>query len=56
VYAVSTYTPLTPFLLGLNLTIDGWRPGRDEEGRWPRQVGVEAVMEADEDSNELHLC
>jgi hypothetical protein len=31
VYVARTYTPLTPFLMGLHMTIDGWRPGRDEE-------------------------
>jgi hypothetical protein len=32
VYVARTYKPLTPFLMGLHMTIDGWRPGRDEEG------------------------
>jgi hypothetical protein len=32
VYVASTYKPMTPFLLGFHLTIDSWRPGRDEEG------------------------
>jgi hypothetical protein len=32
VYVARTYTPLTPFLMGLPMTIDGWRPGRDEDG------------------------
>jgi hypothetical protein len=30
VYVARTYKPLTPFLMGLHMTIDGWRPGRDE--------------------------
>jgi hypothetical protein len=31
VYVAQTYTTLRPFLKGLHLTIDGWRPDRDEE-------------------------
>jgi hypothetical protein len=30
VYVARTYKPLTPFLMGLHMTIDGWRPGRDD--------------------------
>jgi hypothetical protein len=32
VYVARTYKPLTPFLMGLHMSIDGWRPGRDDEG------------------------
>jgi hypothetical protein len=32
VYVARTYKPLTPFPMGLHMTIDGWRPGRDEDG------------------------
>jgi hypothetical protein len=32
VYVTRTYKPMAPFLLGFHLTIDSWRPGRDEEG------------------------
>jgi hypothetical protein len=39
-YVARTYTYLTPFLSGLRLTIDSWRPGWGEEGS----------MESDEDS------
>jgi hypothetical protein len=38
VYVARTYKPLTPFLMGLHMTIDGWRPGRDEEGRRLREA------------------
>jgi hypothetical protein len=27
VYVARTYKPLTPFLMGLHMSIDGWRPG-----------------------------
>jgi hypothetical protein len=33
VYVARTYKPMAPFLLGFHLTIDSWRPGRDDEGR-----------------------
>ena len=31
-YVTQTYRPLIPYLNGLHLTLDGWRPNRDEEG------------------------
>jgi hypothetical protein len=31
VYVAQTYTTMRPFLKGLHLTIDGWRPDRDKE-------------------------
>lgn len=36
VHVQQTYPALTPYLKGLHLTIDSWRPGRDEEG-WKSQ-------------------
>jgi len=44
VYVARTYRWMNPYLKGLHLTIDGWRPDRDEEGyRIPRgnRAGVE---------------
>eukprot|EP00956_Cyclotella_meneghiniana_P033568 scaffold97112_cov54-Cyclotella_meneghiniana.AAC.1 len=32
IYVSRTYPWMPPYLKGLHLTIDGWRPGRDEEG------------------------
>jgi hypothetical protein len=32
VYICRTYTAMTPFLKGMNLTLDWWRKGRDEDG------------------------
>ena len=32
VYGTQTYDPLTTYLKGLYLTIDGWRPDRDING------------------------
>jgi hypothetical protein len=52
VYTAGDYKPLNPFLLGLHLTIDSWRLGRDEEGWRLREVEVDANMESDEYSNE----
>ena len=31
-YVIRTYPWMTPYLQGLHLTIDGWRPDRDEHG------------------------
>ena len=32
IYVARTYRWMTPYLKGLHLTIDGWRPGRDADG------------------------
>ena len=32
IYVGRTYRWMNPYLKGLHLTIDGWRPDRDEEG------------------------
>jgi hypothetical protein len=32
VYVARTYPAMRPYLKGLHLTIDGWRPGRDDKG------------------------
>jgi hypothetical protein len=37
--------------MGLHISIDGWRPGRDEEGWRLRQAEVEASRYSDEDSD-----
>ena len=34
IYVSRTFRWMTPYLKGLHLTIDGWRPGRDDE-LWP---------------------
>ena len=31
-YVVSTYTWLNPYMKGMHLTVDSWRPGRSEDG------------------------
>jgi hypothetical protein len=49
VYVAHTYKPLTPFLMGLHITIDGWRPGRDEEGWRLREAERAAIRESDEE-------
>jgi hypothetical protein len=34
-YVVRTYTWLNPYIKGLHLTVDSWRPGRAEDGfKW----------------------
>ena len=33
VYVARAYTPLRPYLKGIHLTIDGWRPDRDDDWR-----------------------
>jgi hypothetical protein len=50
VYVARTYIPMVHFLLGFHLTIDSWRPGRDEEGCRLWQSEVEASLESDDES------
>mmetsp|Transcript_18233 Transcript_18233/g.45137 ORF Transcript_18233/g.45137 Transcript_18233/m.45137 type:complete len:1296 (-) Transcript_18233:2196-6083(-) len=49
-YVVRTYPPLKPYLTGLHLTIDGWRPNRDVDG-WRLKKKKVAAMVEDEDWN-----
>jgi hypothetical protein len=55
VYVDRTYTPLTPFLMGLHMLIDGWRPGRDDEAWRLRQDEVEASRDLDEEGDDEGL-
>jgi hypothetical protein len=55
VYVDRTYKPLTPFLMGLHMSIDGWRPGRDDEGWRLRQAEVEASRDSDEEGDDEGL-
>jgi hypothetical protein len=32
IYVIRTYPTFTPYLKGIHLTLDSWRPGRDQEG------------------------
>jgi hypothetical protein len=48
VYVARTNKPMAPFLLGFHLTIDSWRPVREEEGWRLRQAEVEARLESDD--------
>jgi hypothetical protein len=38
VYVTRTYPCMVPYLIGLHMTIDGWRPNRDQEG-WRVSTG-----------------
>jgi hypothetical protein len=44
---------MTPFLKGLHLTIDAWRPKRDKKGWRMAQTELDAIKETDEDSRRL---
>jgi hypothetical protein len=41
--------------MGLHMSIDGWSPGRDDEGWRLRQAEVEASRESQEESDEEGL-
>ena len=43
-YVVRTYKWLNPYIKGLHLTIDGWRPGKDEEGYKLRGKALQEAM------------
>jgi hypothetical protein len=42
VYVIRTYIGLAPYLIGIHMTIDGWRAGRDSEGWCNQKVMVKA--------------
>jgi hypothetical protein len=44
-----TYTPFTPFLVGLHMSIDGWGTGRDDEDWRLRQAELEASRDSDDE-------
>ena len=45
-YVCQTYKNMTPYLNGLHMTIDSWRPNRDEEG-WRKAKETLVVHEAE---------
>jgi hypothetical protein len=50
-YVAQTYTRLRPYLIGVHMTIDGWRPNRDSEG-WRLQPQMILVKEESIENNE----
>jgi len=40
IYVTRTYPSMVPYLKGIHLTLDGWRPGRDVEG-WKQFAPVD---------------
>jgi hypothetical protein len=51
IYVLRTYTSMIPYLKGLHLTIDSWRPNRDDDG-WRMTSGYEPKV--DEGDNTLY--
>lgn len=52
-YVTQTYTSLTSYLIGFHMTIDSWRPGRNQEGwRIPQSLWQEMKKEDEEWSRE----
>jgi hypothetical protein len=52
IYFFRTYPPMTPFLLGLHQTIDGWRSRHHEDG-WKMQQDDIMAAKGDEDVAEV---
>jgi hypothetical protein len=48
IYLSRTYPPMTPFLLGLHQTIDGWRSYRHEDGWKMQHAEITAAKNDDE--------
>jgi hypothetical protein len=55
VFVARTYKPLTSFIIGLHMSIDGWRPGKDDKGWSLRQAEVEASRDSDEEGDDEGL-
>jgi hypothetical protein len=48
-YVIQTYMSLASYLIGFHMTIDGWRPGQDQQGwRIPKSIW-ERMTKADEE-------
>jgi hypothetical protein len=45
-----TYKPLTHLIMGLHMSIDVWRPGRDEEGWRLGEAEMDTIRESDKES------
>jgi hypothetical protein len=43
IYVVQTYREMTPYLIGLHMTIDFWRPIRNEQG-WRVRLASDELM------------
>jgi hypothetical protein len=50
VYVARTYCPLTTLFMGLHMSIDGWRSGRDEEGWRLREAEVNVSLDSEDES------
>jgi hypothetical protein len=50
VYVARTYRSLTPFLMGLHMSIDDWRSGREEDGWRLREAEVNASRDYEDES------
>jgi hypothetical protein len=48
-YVCQTYTSLTSYLIGFHMTIDSWRPGRDDKGWRMSQVLWQQMQKDDEE-------
>jgi hypothetical protein len=55
IYLSQTYPPLTPLLLGLHQTIDGWRPYRHEDGWKIQQAEIMTAQAGEKESGEEKL-
>jgi hypothetical protein len=51
IYVVQTYPTMKPYLIGLHMTINGWRPNRDAEGWRLSSFVSDSVMVKEEDGN-----
>jgi hypothetical protein len=50
IHVVQTYPAMKPYLIGLHMTIDGWRPNCDEEGwRLPDSMANTVLIKDDEE-------
>ena len=54
-YVCQTYWNLTPYLIGIHMSIDSWRSGRDEEG-WRTNSMSETMIKLDKEwSDHNHM-
>ncbi len=54
IYVVRTYPWLNPYIKGLHLTIDSWRPGREKSGYKMKGKELERALAAWADRERCH--
>jgi hypothetical protein len=56
IYVTRTYPCMVPYLIGLHMTIDSWRPNRKEDGWRYTAAKMRLQSEGEEEMDDENLC